>query len=214
MNFLNSAFLIGLPLAAIPLVIHLLNRRQQTRISWGAMRFLKEAAARRRRLWRLTDLLLLLLRTAAFLLFICALARPLVSASWLGESASREVIVVIDQSMSMARKVGGSSLFELQREKAHALLETLGSRDSVRLLLAGESPEWLTPDPVEATPLLIRKLRNQLDTLQPTLAAGDLLACIREAADLESPKEASSRVIVVFSDRQKFGWHIDEKPLW
>jgi hypothetical protein len=91
LNFLSPAFLIGLPLVAVPLVIHLLSRRQQKRISWGAMRFLKEAVTRKRRLWRLTDLLLLLLRTAVFCFFVFALARPLLPATWLGGSTPREI---------------------------------------------------------------------------------------------------------------------------
>ena len=58
MSFLMPAFLYGLPLVAVPVAIHLLSRRQQKKISWGAMRFLVQAVTRRRRLWRLTDLLL------------------------------------------------------------------------------------------------------------------------------------------------------------
>ena len=213
-NFLSPAFLIGLPLVTVPLVIHLLSRRQQKRISWGAMRFLKEAVTRKRRLWRLTDLLLLLLRTAVFLFFIFALARPLLPATWLGGSTPREVILVLDQSMSMSRKVGDTSLFDLQLEKASTLLEKLTSRDSVRVILAGETPEWLTPDAIQVSPSAIRQLRSQLDSLKPTLGAADLIACVREAADLEAPKDKSARAIVVFSDRQRFGWRMDERPLW
>src|SRR5262245_56247905 len=125
MNFLSPAFLLGLPLVAVPVVIHLLSRRQQKKISWGAMRFLLQAATRKRRLLRLTDLLLLLLRTAAFLFFIFALARPLLPAAWLGGSVAREVILVLDQSMSMSRKAGGTTLFELQLQKANAFLDDL-----------------------------------------------------------------------------------------
>ena len=214
MNFLSPAFLIGLPLVAVPVLIHLLSRRQQTRISWGAMRFLTSAVTRRRRLWRLTDLLLLLLRTAAFLFFIFAFARPLLPAAWLGHSAPREVILVLDESMSMSRLQGDVTLFELQRQKAHELLDQLRPRDSVRVLLAGEPPEWLTPDPIEATPVALRKLGDQLDHLKSTLAAADLPAALREATDEEAPKEKQSRLIVVITDRQRFSWRLDEAPLW
>ncbi|HKQ39373.1 MAG TPA: BatA domain-containing protein, partial [Verrucomicrobiae bacterium] len=117
MNFLSPAFLIALPLVSIPLIIHLLSKRQQKKISWGAMRFLMEAITRRRRLWRLIDVLLLLLRTAVFLFFILALARPLLRATWLGGSSPREIIIVLDQSMSMTRKSDGATLFELQMKK-------------------------------------------------------------------------------------------------
>lgn len=199
---------------AVPVIIHLLSRRQQKRIPWGAMRFLKAAATRRRRLWRLTDLLLLLLRTAAFLLFIAALARPLLSLDWLGGSTPREIILVLDQSMSMSRKVGDTSLFDLQLEQANAVLDRLGSRDSVRVLLAGEIPEWITPDPVQVSPSAVGKLRVQLSSLQPTLGAADLATCIREASDLEVQKDKAARVIIVFSDRQRVGWRLDESPLW
>ena len=85
------------------------------------------------------------------------------------------------------------------------MLAKLTGHDSVRILLAGESPEWLTPDAIPASPSAIRKLYEQLDGLKPTLGGADLVANVREAVDLEAPKDKSARVIVVFTDRQKFG---------
>jgi hypothetical protein len=131
LNFLTPAFLLGLPLVAVPVIIHLLSKRQQTRISWGAMRFLKAAATRKRRLWRLTDLLLLILRQAAFLFFILALARPLFLSTWMGGGVPREIILVLDQSMSMSRRQGDASLFELQLQKATEILTELQPKDSI-----------------------------------------------------------------------------------
>src|SRR5688572_9560183 len=205
MNFLNPAFLIALPLIGIPLIIHLLSRRQQKKISWGAMRFLMQAATRKRRLWRLTDLLLLLLRTAAFLFISFALARPLLPSTWLGGSVPREVILVLDQSLSMSRKLDGTSLFEIQLHKANEVFDKLTGSDTVRVLLAGESPEWLTPEPVPATRGRLNELRGRLNDLKPTLGAADLIACVREAADLEAPKDKSARLVVVITDGQRFG---------
>jgi len=214
MNFLSPAFLIGLPLVAVPLIIHLLSRRQQKKISWGAMRFLMQAATRKRRIWKITDLLLLLLRTAAFVFFIFALARPLMPANWLGGTVPREVILVLDQSMSMSRQAGSGTVFELQIQKAGEVLDDLKPSDSVRVLLAGETPEWLTGDSTPATQATIRRLRTQIGELKPTLGASDLIACVREAADLEAAKDKSARVIVVITDGQRFGWRMDERPLW
>ena len=68
-------------MVAVPPVVHLLNRRRRNVVRWGAMQFLIEAVARRRRIWRIEDLLLMLLRTAAVLAFILALARPLVRSA-------------------------------------------------------------------------------------------------------------------------------------
>jgi hypothetical protein len=37
---------------------------------------------------------------------------------------------------------------------------------------------------------------------------------VREAADLEPAKDKSARVVVVISDGQRFGWRMDERPVW
>jgi hypothetical protein len=210
MNFLSPAFLFALPLVAVPVVIHLLSRRQQKRIAWGAMRFLLQAATRKRRLWRLTDLLLLLLRTAAFLFFVCALARPLLPSTWLGGSIPREVVLVLDVSLSTSRRLDGATVFERQREAAGRVLDDLKSADSLRVLLAGESPEWLTPEAVPARAGSLRAVRTRLEALKPTLGTADLLAAVREAADLEPPKDKAARVIVVVTDGCRFGWRTEE----
>ena len=63
LTFLNSPLLWGLALAAIPLLIHLLYRRQYRRIDWAPMHYLKLSIQRNRRRVRLEQLLLLLLRT-------------------------------------------------------------------------------------------------------------------------------------------------------
>src|SRR4051794_20604585 len=98
MTFLSAIFCWALPLAAIPIAIHLLHRRQQRVIRWGAMQFLLESQRRRRRIQRLDDLLLMALRCAAILALVLALARPLVRASWMGGDPQRDVILVLDVS--------------------------------------------------------------------------------------------------------------------
>lgn len=84
MSFL-SAFtvwqfaLAGAVCAAGPVLIHLLNRRRYKVVNWAAMDFLREALQRNRRMLQIRDIILLILRTAAVLLFGLAVARPVVS---------------------------------------------------------------------------------------------------------------------------------------
>ena len=59
----------GAIFATGPLIIHLLNRRRFRVVHWAAMEFLLQAVKRNRRILQLRDLILLLLRTAAVLLF-------------------------------------------------------------------------------------------------------------------------------------------------
>ena len=65
MSFLSSLFLWALPLAAVPVVIHLLHRRRRQVVQWGAMQLLLESVPTKRRIWHVNDFLLMLVRTLA-----------------------------------------------------------------------------------------------------------------------------------------------------
>ncbi|MBM4021231.1 MAG: VWA domain-containing protein [Planctomycetes bacterium] len=128
--------LAGLAAAAAPIVIHILNRQRFRVLDWAAMDFLLEAASRSRSLLQLRDVLLLLLRTAAVVLFGLAIARPFL-ASGAGAAGGGPVhaIVVLDNSLSMGReKLGGDkTLLDDARARAQQFIERLppGSRTSV-----------------------------------------------------------------------------------
>ena len=64
-GFVHPGLVIGAALAAVPLLIHLLNRQRFKPLSWAAMRFVEAAWRKTRRRARLENLLLLLLRMAA-----------------------------------------------------------------------------------------------------------------------------------------------------
>lgn len=61
--------LAGAAAAAVPVIVHLLNRRRFRVVQWAAMDFLREAVTRSRRILELRDLLLLLLRVLCLLAF-------------------------------------------------------------------------------------------------------------------------------------------------
>ena len=77
MSFLHPAFLSALFLAGIPLLIHLLRRRKQKVVKWAAMEFLLVSQKKQQRKLRIEEILLLVLRTLIILLFVFALARPI-----------------------------------------------------------------------------------------------------------------------------------------
>src|SRR5947209_4091460 len=101
-GFLNALMLLGLAGIAIPLVIHLLNRRRFDTVDWGAMQFLHISQATHRRLL-LDDWLLLLLRMGLIALLVLALAAPYVSSpvlANLGARPQRDVVLLVDGSYS------------------------------------------------------------------------------------------------------------------
>ena len=51
-TFQSLAMLFGLAALAIPIIVHLLNRRRYDVVAWGAMQFLDVSQTTRRRLMR------------------------------------------------------------------------------------------------------------------------------------------------------------------
>jgi hypothetical protein len=128
--------------AAGPLVIHLLNRRRYRIVHWAAMDFLREAINRNRKILQLRDILLLILRTAAVLLFGFALARPFFARSGgdkVEPGTPLHAILVVDNSMSMSYRQGSDSLLDEAKSRGRELIEALpeGSRMTVLPLCGG-----------------------------------------------------------------------------
>src|SRR5438309_4900119 len=103
MGFGIPAMLFGLAAVAIPVLIHLLNRRRYEIVNWGAMHFLQISAIRRRRIL-IEDILLLLLRMGLIALLVLAMAAPYADSpalARLGLKSNRDVVLIIDGSYSM-----------------------------------------------------------------------------------------------------------------
>ncbi|MFT5125374.1 MAG: hypothetical protein ACI9TH_000814 [Kiritimatiellia bacterium] len=81
MLFLNIGLALGLAAIAIPIIIHLLNRKSAKDIDWGAMRFLLESLATRSRRIQLEEALLMACRCLLFGLIALAVMRPFVPAT-------------------------------------------------------------------------------------------------------------------------------------
>src|SRR6185503_20093933 len=100
-SFLNPAFLWALPVASIPVIIHLLSRRRLPEISFPTTRFLKALEPNEVRRLRLRELLLLLLRTLALLFLVLAFARPSLTPRSAVTHAAAAVGILVDDSASM-----------------------------------------------------------------------------------------------------------------
>ena len=80
MLFLNPFLLLGLAGIAIPVIIHLFNRRNAREVNWGAMRFLLDSLMSRRRSLLMEEMLLLAARCLLAGCAVLAMARPFVPA--------------------------------------------------------------------------------------------------------------------------------------
>jgi Aerotolerance regulator N-terminal/CARDB/von Willebrand factor type A domain len=213
MSFLSAAYLLALPLIAVPVIIHLYRGRQRDVILWGAMQFLAAAVTKGRRVERLEELLLMLLRLAAVAALVFALARPMVRSSWLGDETQRQVILVLDNSLSTSRESNGESADQQLKAKAQEVLDSLSGADGVQILLAAGS-QWATNDDIAADGSGRQQLENILNEVEPTQGAADWLSCLQSAVNLEPAYELASRRIIVLTDGQAEGWQADAQAAW
>ncbi len=125
MTFLSPLLAWGALLGAIPIIIHLLNRRRFRRVDWAPMRYLKLTVQRNRRRVQIEQLLLMLLRVAALALLFFYLARPVINPTglegWLGSGGRSSQIVLIDDSLSMGYGSSESPAFRQAKETAGSL---------------------------------------------------------------------------------------------
>ena len=143
--FLNPLLLWGLPLVALPVIIHLLNRRRFQRVPWAAMEYLLAAMKRNRQRLRMEHWLVLLLRTLAVLFLILLVARPQLSGGSLLGTRTHH-IVVLDDSASMQQRSGSTMLHDKAREVVQKLATQLGERNSGDIFSLLRSSRFAEPD--------------------------------------------------------------------
>lgn len=126
MGFESPLAWLGLPLLALPLVVHLLTRDRAPRVRLPTLRFLTGTPPVAVRWSRVADRALLLVRLGIVLAAATALARPVVSgrvstASPGGGEPSPTRVILADESRSMLRSAaGGDGTTALEAARAGA----------------------------------------------------------------------------------------------
>ncbi len=136
MSALSGVFLWLLPLAFLPVIIHMLNRLRYRTVKWAAMMFLRTAdrdASRRAKIRQWIILAARCLMLAAFLLALARLQSRGRLARFFDQGSSM-VVVVFDRSPGMELQRGGSS----GRERALGVI-----RQGIEELGPGTRVVWL-----------------------------------------------------------------------
>ena len=149
MFFAFPWMLLGLAALAIPIIIHLLNRRRYEIIDWGAMRFLQISKVTRRRLF-LEELLLMLLRMGLIGLLPLAFAGLVTNFDWLSwvePRPNRDVVLVFDGSSSMNYTGGGKTPQDAAKEWAAEYVKRLSPGDAVAVFQARQQVVPVVAEP-------------------------------------------------------------------
>src|SRR5437588_9818116 len=115
MPFLHPALLLLLPLAAIPVLLHLLTLHRLKTVELSTFRFLFDSYVQQRRRTQFLEALLAMLRTLFLLFLVLMVARPVVQhwgSLFRPEGSGHEVILLIDCSASMSARTAGEPAIE------------------------------------------------------------------------------------------------------
>jgi hypothetical protein len=198
-----SFFWLGIACAAGPIIIHLLNRRRYRVVQWAAMDFLRQAMQRNRRILQIRDIILLVLRTAAVLLFAWALARPYF-ASRQEEFDDRQplhAVIVVDNSLSMGYESLEGSLLDKAKDRARQLIDKLPAGSRISIIPACGSGEAVSADPYDTK-------ENALEALS-RIEIVDRTATLQGAANAARAAGERSQLakrVVFISDQQRLNW--------
>ena len=215
LTFLNPMLLWAVPLAAVPIAIHLLNRRRFRVVRWAAMEQLLKALERNRKRLRMEQWLVLLLRTLAALFLALLVARPQFGGGIVSQVAHH--VVVLDDTASMRQRSGSVALFDKAQDQVRALAQKLASSRGGDLLSIVRTSRSSEPD------LFAQRIGQDLER-----RVGQILAeqrCGDGAADLgaallatrtraRANKEASRVDYYVIGDMRSRDWLADDgKPM-
>src|SRR3954454_13624026 len=114
---LHPALFWFLPLALVPVLLHLLTLHRLKTVELSTFRFLFDSYVQQRRRMQFLEALLAVLRALFILSLIFVLSRPIIR-HWdrlfgsSGGAGGREVIVLVDCSASMSARTGGLTAFD------------------------------------------------------------------------------------------------------
>jgi hypothetical protein len=204
MSFAAPLFLVATLAGILPVLLHLIHRRNAKEVRFSTLRFLRLSVERTRRRRYVEDAALLVLRVAALVLVALGLARPTIAgigALW-GARQVTAVALVLDNSASMAAKEGDSTRFETARRGAEQVLDLLNSGDQVALL-----PTCGPSDPAHGRLFHAHAtVRQSLTQAGPSFERADLAAKLAQARGLLEKAETSRKEIYVFTDNQRISW--------
>jgi hypothetical protein len=205
-GFETPLALLGLLGVALPIIAHLLRKRDLPAARLPTIAFLERARAQSRRRLRIVDLLLLLVRIALIALLVIGAAAPfrIVELAY-GDGRLASVAIVLDDSMSMSQRVDGSTAFQRATERAQEIVDALPRGSEVAIVLAGRHPRVHVPRTED-----LRVAAGKLGDLDPPGGRGtDLPAAVGLALRELAGAQQESRRLVILTDGARHG-RLDE----
>lgn len=201
LGFLFASALLALPLAALPVLLHLLFRRKSPVVQFSTLRFVKASLQRTAARRRLQRWLLLAARVLLLALLIAAVAQPVrrVAAGW--GSGNLTACIVLDTSYSMLLRQeqveqltrAGDAVYDLLgRELSNARVAILRSKPDPSAERFRPSAAWLAewtpPTPQPAGLPLVDRINAAIKLLQDEPSGEKWLVVCTDGQSREFPR--------------------------
>ena len=204
MSFYQQPLLWFILAAAIPVIIHLLNRRRHKTVAWAAMQFLLKATRESRGKKKLRHILILTARALGIACLATAAARPMIGGllGWGGKSFDT-VILILDRSASMETTADGASASRRQLV-VDRVRDAMSKLDGTRLVLI---------DSATATPMDVPSpdVLTEITNTRATDTTANISSLVQRAAEFILETQPGRTEIWIASDMQLQDWAPDSE---
>ncbi|MEX0977610.1 MAG: BatA domain-containing protein, partial [Pirellulales bacterium] len=203
MTFLHVAFLGGALAIAVPIVLHLIMRKQPKHLEFPALRFIKLRESANRRQMRLRHWLLLALRCALIGLLALALARPsIVASGMLGDQeAPLAAALVFDTNPRMQYRQNNQTRLEVAQETAGWLLPQLPADSEVAVVDSRSGTAAFAVD--------LGAARQRIERLNANMMSQPLSVAVESAVRLVGESSKQRKEVYIFTDLSRAAWSAD-----
>ena len=200
MGFLTPLFWLALAGAAIPVIIHLIQREKKNVVQFPSLMFLRRIPYQSVRRRRIRNWPLLLLRLAALALIVMAFTRPFLRTQALTAAASggaREVVILLDRSYSLSLGDRWTRASALARDR----VQQLGAADRASIVLFDTGAEVLLRSTSDKG-----RLTSALASGKPSAAATRYAPALKLAGSILGESALPNKEVVLVSDFQRLAW--------
>jgi hypothetical protein len=204
MSFLAPLFFVALAGLAIPVLIHLIQREKKQVVQFPSLMFVRRVPYKSIRRRRIHNWLLLIVRMAAMALIILAFARPFLSrpnTPTVPGTGAREVVILLDQSYSMAY----GDRWQRAQAAARDAIDGLAASDRGSMVLFSSGAEIALSSTAERD-----RLRAVVDLASPGAGATRYSPALKVAGGILAESTLPRREVVLISDFQRGGWRGEE----
>lgn len=202
MDFLYPIYFAGALAAAVPVLIHLLTRRQRKKLLFSDLTLLRKVDAEERARYSWEHLRLMVLRAILCMILALLFAQPVLK---MGQGVLRQpgqgnvAAFIIDTSRSMAASEGGVLRFEKARQNALEVLDLMRGEDEAIVIFASSRIRMSHAEPTSFRD----EVREAIEQAEVTPYGSAMSLAVQRAVELLLKSPFSNREIYLFTDGQK-----------